>query len=142
VADQTASLVGANRSKLDNLLSVLQDDLNVVAAHQVDLAQGVSYLASAIQGFASIGYSGPANTPNAWANVYTNLLNGGDAVYGSCGYLDQALDAALGPDPTPCASRTGPQTNVPASGAATKAQVSGAGNTDLAALLAPLGGAS
>jgi phospholipid/cholesterol/gamma-HCH transport system substrate-binding protein len=144
VADQTASLVGANRSKLDNLLSVLQDDLNVVAAHQVDLAQGVSYLASAIQGFASIGYSGPANTPNAWANVYTNLLNGGDAVYGSCGYLDQALDAALGTDPTPCASRTGPQTNVPSSstGTGTKAQVSGAGTTDLAALLAPLGGAS
>ena len=144
VADQTASLVGANRSKLDNLLSVLQDDLNVVAAHQIDLAQGVSYLASAIQGFASIGYSGPANTPNSWANVYTNLLNGGDAVYGSCGYLDHALDAALGPDPTPCASRTGPQTVQPAgaAGTGTKSAVSPAGNTNLAALLAALGGAS
>lgn len=145
VADQTASLVGANRSRLDNLLSVLQDDLNVVAAHQVDLAQGVSYLASAIQGFASIGYSGPANTPNSWANVYTNLLNGADAVYGSCGYLDQALDAALGPDPAPCSARTGPQNTVSSGGAAgtgTKADVSRAGNTDLAALLAPLGGAS
>ena len=146
VADQTASLVGANRSRLDNLLSVLQDDLNVVAAHQVDLAQGVSYLASAIQGFASIGYSGPGNYPNSWANVYTNLLNGGDAVYGSCGYLDQALDAALGPDPTSCSARTGPQATVTpgssAGGAATKGDVSGPGNTDLAALLAPLSGAS
>ncbi|MHB1923776.1 MAG: MCE family protein [Acidimicrobiales bacterium] len=109
-ANQTSSLVGANRARLDDLLNNLQSDLNVVAAHQIDLAQGVSYLASAIQGFASIGYSGPSEYPNSWANVYTNLLNGGDAVYGSCGYLDQALDAALGPDPTPCANRTGPQT--------------------------------
>ncbi|HUZ43323.1 MAG TPA: MCE family protein [Acidimicrobiales bacterium] len=109
-ANQTASLVGANRARLDDLLNNLQADLNVVAAHQIDLAQGVSYLASAIQGFASIGYSGPSEYPNSWANIYTNLLNGGDAVYGPCGYLDQALDAALGPDPTPCANRAGPQT--------------------------------
>ena len=116
-ANQTASLVGANRARLDDLLSTLQSDLDVVAAHQVDLAQGVSYLASAIQGFASIGYSGPGEYPNSWANVYTNLLNGGDPVYGSCGYLDQALDAALGPDPTSCANRQGPQTTSATTGA-------------------------
>jgi ABC-type transporter Mla subunit MlaD len=140
VASQTSSLIGANRAKLDNLLSTLQDDLNVVAAHQVDLAQGVSYLASAIQGFASIGNSGPSNYPNSWANVYTNLINGGDAVYGSCGYLDQALDVALGPDPTSCASRTGPQSTVSSGGAGTKSATSGGGAAALAAMLASLGG--
>jgi len=132
-ANQTSSLVGANRARLDDLLANLQSDLNVVAAHQIDLAQGVSYLASAIQGFASIGYSGPANYPNSWANVYTNLLNGGDAVYGNCGYLDQALDAALGPDPTPCANRTGPQTtsaSIRTSSSAAGAITTGAITTD------------
>ena len=109
VADQTAGLVGANRARLDGLLSTLNTDLDVVARHQVDLAQGLSYLASAVQGFSSIGYSGPGNYPNRWANVFTNLLGGGDAVYGSCGYLDQALDAALGPDPLSCPARVGPQ---------------------------------
>lgn len=109
VANQTASLVGSNRARLDGLLSTLNTDLNLVAAHQVDLAQGLSYLASAVQGFSSIGYSGPSDVPNHWANIFTNLLGGGDAVYGSCGYLDQALDAALGPDPQSCASRVGPQ---------------------------------
>jgi phospholipid/cholesterol/gamma-HCH transport system substrate-binding protein len=109
VANQTAGLVGANRARLDGLLSALNTDLGVVAQHQVDLAQGLSYLASAVQGFSSIGYSGPSNYPNRWANIFTNLLGGGDAVYGSCGYLDQALDAALGPDPSSCATRVGPQ---------------------------------
>ncbi|HET6811941.1 MAG TPA: MCE family protein [Acidimicrobiales bacterium] len=109
VADQTAGLVGANRARLDGLLSTLNTDLDVVARHQVDLAQGLSYLASAVQGFSSIGYSGPSNHPNDWANIFTNLLGGGDAVYGSCGYLDQALDAALGPDPSSCPARVGPQ---------------------------------
>lgn len=109
VADQTAGLVGANRARLDNLLSTLNADLDVVARHQVDLAQGLSYLGSAVEGFSSIGYSGPSNVPNHWANIFTNLLGGGDAVYGSCGYLDQALDAALGPDPRSCSARVGPQ---------------------------------
>lgn len=118
VANQTASLVGDNRARLDDLLSALQADLAVVAQHQVDLAQGVSYLASAIQGFSSIGYSGPTDYPNAWANIYTNLLNGGDPVYGSCGYMDEALDAALGPDPLPCDERQGPQTAPTSSGSA------------------------
>jgi phospholipid/cholesterol/gamma-HCH transport system substrate-binding protein len=119
VANQTASLVGANRARLDSLLANLNSALDVVAAHQVDLAQGLSYLATAIQGFASIGSSGPDNYPNRWANVFTNLLGGGDSVYGSCGYLDLALDAALGPDPRPCSSRAGPQsvpTPTPSSG--------------------------
>ena len=109
MAQQTAGLVGANRARLDDLLTTLNGDLDVVARHQVDLAQGLSYLASAVQGFSSIGYSGPNNFPNHWANIFTNLLGGGDAVYGSCGYLDQALDTVLGPDPRSCAARVGPQ---------------------------------
>jgi phospholipid/cholesterol/gamma-HCH transport system substrate-binding protein len=129
VAQQTAALAGSNKTQLNQLLSALGQDLDVVAQHQVDLAQGVSYLASAIQGFSSIGYSGPNNFPNSWANIYTNLVGGGDAVYGSCGYLDVALDAALGPDPTPCSKRTGPQTTASPSTAGT-----------LKALMTPLTG--
>ena len=110
VANQTASLVGDNRAKLDALLSSLNGALGVVSAHQVDLAQGLSYLASAVQGFSSVGYSGSADFPNNWANIYTNLVGGGDQVLGSCGYLDEALDAALGPDPAACSARVGPQT--------------------------------
>ncbi|HZT66089.1 MAG TPA: MCE family protein [Acidimicrobiales bacterium] len=108
VAGQTASLVGDNRARLDSLLSALNADLDLVARHQVDLAQGLSYLASAVEGFQSVGYSGAQQYPNSWANVYTNLVGGGDQVLGSCGYLDQALDAALGPDPYSCNQRVGP----------------------------------
>jgi len=81
-----------------------------VSNHQVDVAQGVSYLGSALKGFASVGYSGPNNSPNTWANIYTNVvtLAGGFGVLGPCGALDQALTAALGPDPLPCSEQTGP----------------------------------
>jgi hypothetical protein len=63
-----------------------------------------------LKGFASVGYSGPNNTPNTWANIYTNVvtLPGGFGVLGPCGALDQSLTAALGPDPLACSNQTGP----------------------------------
>lgn len=109
-ASQTASLVGQNQPKLQALLHNLHSVLGVVAKHQEDLAQGVSYLSSAVTGFSSVGYSGPNNTPNTWANIYTNLVGtgGGYGVLGACGALDQALNVILGPDPLPCDQQTGP----------------------------------
>ena len=110
MAAQTNSLVGQDRPQLNSLLQNLHQVLGVVSNHQVDVAQGVSYLGSALKGFASVGYSGPNNSPNTWANIYTNVvtLAGGFGVLGPCGALDQALTAALGPDPLPCSEQTGP----------------------------------
>lgn len=110
VAAETATLIGQNQPQLQGLLDHLQSVLAVLSQHQEDLAQGVSYLSAALEGFSSVGYSGPNNTPNSWANIYTNLVGiaQGDAVLGNCAALDQALDQILGPDPTPCAERSGP----------------------------------
>jgi len=110
MATQTNILVGQDRPQLNSLLQNLHQVLGVVSTHQVDVAQGVSYLGAALKGFASVGYSGPNNTPNTWANIYTNVvtLPGGFGVLGPCGALDQALTAALGPDPLPCSDQTGP----------------------------------
>jgi phospholipid/cholesterol/gamma-HCH transport system substrate-binding protein len=117
-ARQTSGLIGSNRAQLDSLLSNLHTDLSVIDQHQVDLAQGVAYLGSAIHGFASIGYSGPNETPNQWANVFTNLTGptGVYGVLGPCGALDAALNAALGPDPAACDQRSGPLPTGSASG--------------------------
>lgn len=109
-AAATADLVGENREALDQILDELHADLQIVGRHQVDLAESLAYLGVAVEGFASIGYSGPEATPHPWANIYTQLLGptGPDALFGSCGLVDDALDIALGPDPLPCSERTGP----------------------------------
>jgi len=102
--------VGQNQPQLQGLISHLTSVLAVVQQHQMDLAQGVSYLATAVRQFSSIGYSGPAETPQTWGNIYANLIgaSGTYGVLGNCAALDVALDAVLGPDPTPCDERTGP----------------------------------
>ncbi|NNN20582.1 MAG: MCE family protein [Acidimicrobiales bacterium] len=112
-AKQTSTLLGNNQPQIQNLITNLTSFLNVVANHQLDLAQGVSYLGSALKGFSSVGYSGPQNTPNTWANIYTNLLgaSGAYGAIGNCGALDQALNVALGPDPLACNQRSGPIPN-------------------------------
>jgi phospholipid/cholesterol/gamma-HCH transport system substrate-binding protein len=109
-AGATADLVGDNRERLDAVLDELHADLQIVGRHQVDLAESIAYLGVAVEGFASIGYSGPEETPNEWANIFTQLIGplGPDALFGSCGLVDDALDLALGPDPLPCSERTGP----------------------------------
>lgn len=122
VAAETATLVGQNQPQLQGLLDHLQSVLAVLDQHQEDLAQGVSYLASAVSGFSSIGYSGPNNAPQSWGNIFANPIGiaNGYAVLGSCAALDQALNQILGPDPMPCASQTGPpvgQTATPSGGA-------------------------
>jgi virulence factor Mce-like protein len=110
LATETANLVGQNQPQLQGLLAHLQSVLGVLEKHQEDLAEAVAYLSSALKGFSSIGYSGPTNTPNTWGNIYANVVGiaNGYAVLGNCAALDQALDQVLGPDPLPCAQRTGP----------------------------------
>lgn len=109
LATQTSSLIGQNQPQLQQLLDHLHAVLQVVAAHQEDLAQAVAYLDSGIQGFAAIGYSGNKTVP--WANIYQDLLgsSGISELFGDCNsVITQVLDKTLGPDPLPCAQRTGP----------------------------------
>ncbi len=109
-AAQIQQLVGTNSPQLGQLLAHLESVLGVLSNHQLDLSQGVSALASAVTGFSSVGYSGPQNTPNSWANIYVNLLgtSGAYGVLGACGALDDVLNQTLGPDPLPCSQQTGP----------------------------------
>jgi hypothetical protein len=90
------------------LLASLHTDLNVVSQHQDDLAEGVSYLGSALKGFQSIAYSG--STPVPWGNIFVNpaSLTQGFGIIGPCGTLDQVLNQVLGPDPAACDQQTGP----------------------------------
>ncbi len=110
-ATRISDLVEGNQPELDRILDELHADLEIVGDHQVDLAQSVALVSSAMQGFASVGFSGTEEVPNQWANLYTQLIGplGPDILLGSCGALDTALDLALGPDPiTDCDERTGP----------------------------------
>ncbi len=108
MAAQTNGLVSQDSPALNALLSSLHSDLTVVGQHQEDLAEGVSYLGSALKGFASIAYSGD-QTEN-WANIYANTatITNAYGVIGPCGTLDQVLNEVLGPDPLSCTSQTGP----------------------------------
>jgi phospholipid/cholesterol/gamma-HCH transport system substrate-binding protein len=106
---QTADLVGVNRERLDAIFDDLNLTLQVIGEHQVDLAAGVAYLGVAIEGFASIGYSGEDRQSHPWGNIYTQLIGpvAPDGIFGACGPVDFALDLALGPDPLPCSEREG-----------------------------------
>jgi phospholipid/cholesterol/gamma-HCH transport system substrate-binding protein len=107
-ATQTNSLVSQDSPALNSLLTSLHADLNVVGQHQEDLAEGVSYLGSALKGFQSIAYSGSSPVP--WANIFVNpaSLTQAFGIIGPCGTLDQVLNQVLGPDPASCDDQTGP----------------------------------
>jgi phospholipid/cholesterol/gamma-HCH transport system substrate-binding protein len=108
MASQTNGLISQDSPALNALLQSLNADLTVVGQHQDDLAEGVSYLGGALQGFQSIAYSGSTEVP--WGNIYANTasLSNTYGVIGPCGALDDALTEALGPDPLACDDQTGP----------------------------------
>ncbi len=156
-AGRLADLVGDNRPQLDAVLDDLHSTLEVIGRHQVDLAAGVGYLGAALEGFSSIGYSGPDNTPNEWGNIFTQLIGpvSPDGIMGACGPFDRALDLAFGPDPLPCDQREGPLPNtsgstttppsaggptpsIPSTDPAAAGGGSAAGADQLGRLLAPL----
>jgi ABC-type transporter Mla subunit MlaD len=132
MATQTNSLVRGDTPALNALLSSLHADLTVVGQHQDDLAEGVSYLAGALKGFASIADAGSAQVP--WGNIFVNPAGETSAygVIGPCGALDQALTDALGPDPLACDAQTGPTPGVGSSATSAgggSAAGTGAGST-------------
>jgi phospholipid/cholesterol/gamma-HCH transport system substrate-binding protein len=108
MASQTNSLVSQDSPALNSLLKSLHSDLTVVGQHQDDLAEGVSYLGSALKGFQSIAYSGSSPVP--WGNIFVNptSLTSTFGVIGPCGTFDQVLNQVLGPDPASCDDQTGP----------------------------------
>jgi phospholipid/cholesterol/gamma-HCH transport system substrate-binding protein len=135
-------LIHENRPQLDNVLDEVHSDLVILSRHQGDLAQSLSLLSTAIKGFSSVGYSGPNDYPNHWANIYAQLLGPADpdAIYGACGLVDRALDLALGNDPLPCNQRTGPEPGSVTGNAttgATTAQINGT-HVPLSAAFGPL----
>lgn len=142
-ATGTADLIAENRPELDAILDELHADLEIVGRRQGELAASLSGLSNSIEGFASIGSSGPDEFPNRWANMYTQLLGpiGPDALFGSCGLLDDAFDVVIGPDPiTDCEARTGPLPS--AEGADPSTAVAPSGTDPLTALYGPLAGAT
>lgn len=143
-AGATADLVGTNRARLDRVFHDLDASLQIVGRHQIDLAHAVAYLASAVEGFASVGRSA-GGFENRWANIFTEIVGRPttDPVLGSCGAVDLALDAVLGPDPLPCDRRDGPTASGATAGARAGLQVEGSDATarSLTLLLAPLLGA-
>jgi phospholipid/cholesterol/gamma-HCH transport system substrate-binding protein len=108
MASQTNNLVSQDSPALNSLLQSLHADLSVVGQHQVDLAQGVSYLGASLKGFQSIAYSG--STPVNWGNIFVNPASSTNTFgfIGPCATLDQTLNQVLGPDPASCANQTGP----------------------------------
>ncbi|HEX2031511.1 MAG TPA: MlaD family protein [Actinomycetota bacterium] len=102
---ETADLVRRNRGVLDSTLRNLHADLEVIDAHQLDLAATIAYLNQAVEGYSSVGYSGckpvrTACTPNEWANIFVQSLGplGVDALVGRCGLVDQLFDRYFGTD--------------------------------------------
>lgn len=98
----TADLVAEEREQLDRTLASLHRDLEIVDAHQVDLAHTLAYLGVGFEGFASIGVSGdpPRDNPG-WGNVFaTNLGSVGIGALLECnGALDTLFSDLIGPDP-------------------------------------------
>jgi phospholipid/cholesterol/gamma-HCH transport system substrate-binding protein len=128
-ARNTADLVARNRPELDRILDELHADLTILGGRQQELAASLSGLTNAIGGFSSVGYSGPDNFPNKWANMYTQLIGplSPDALFGSCGLLDDAFDVMIGPDPIKdCAERTGPLPTEPGASPASSSASSSA----------------
>ena len=140
-ARKTADLVAANRPQLDGILDEIHADLQIVDRRQQDLAASLSGLTNAIDGFSSVGYSGPDEFPNRWANMYAELIGplSPDALFGSCGLVDDAFDILVGPDPvTNCADRTGPLPST--GGGASAAGLPSGGTNPLTTIYGPLAG--
>jgi phospholipid/cholesterol/gamma-HCH transport system substrate-binding protein len=103
-ATDTANRLLIDREdQIDRILQDLHTDLEIVDAHQVDLAHVFAYLGSGLEGFASIGYQGgDAKFDNpTWGNVFASELGeaGVDLLLGCGGTLDEIFTDALGPDP-------------------------------------------
>ena len=101
--DTANDLLLDREEQIDRVLTDLHTDLEVVDAHQVDLAHIFAYLGAGLEGFSSIGYyGGEAKFDNpSWGNVLATELGpaGAEALLGCGGTFDQVFTEAIGPDP-------------------------------------------
>jgi phospholipid/cholesterol/gamma-HCH transport system substrate-binding protein len=105
-SDVAADLVVGARSRLDSILTELHQDLELINANQVSLAEALAYSGDSILGFSSIALAaGGVEVP--WGDVFATSLGpaGVDILAGCGGLIDQQLDTILGPDPRPCSER-------------------------------------
>lgn len=109
--DTANSLLLDREEQIDEVLTDLHTDLEVLDAHQVDLAHVAAYIGVGLEGFSSIGYRGGddvrADNPG-WGNVFGSELGqaGVDTLLGCDGTLDELFTDLVGPDPR-CESETG-----------------------------------
>ena len=98
-----ADFVSERRAQIDRVVTDLTATLDVVDAHQVDLAHTLPYLAVGLEGFASIGYvNAEKEDTGNWGNVFTTGVGavGVEASLGCGSAFDEAMTALLGPDPS------------------------------------------
>lgn len=89
-------------AQLDRILEDLHTDLQVIEAHQVDLAHVLPALAQGLEGFSSIGYAGLDRSDNpGWGNVFAAGLGvvGVNPILDCDGVLDNLFTELVGPDP-------------------------------------------
>ncbi|CAN5126964.1 hypothetical protein BH23ACT9_BH23ACT9_14090 [soil metagenome] len=103
----TADFIRDVRGDLDAILDELHLDLEILARHQVDVAEGLAYVGDALVGYSSIGFA--QGVPVPWGHVFTTAAGplNVDLIIGCGGIVDQQLDAILGPDPRSCAEQDG-----------------------------------
>lgn len=103
-----ADLVADQREQLDRVLDELHRDLEVVDAHQVDIAHFWAYAGVSFEGYANIarqGGLGPQGRDNPyWTNIFAQSVGGVgvDAFFGCGGAIDDVLDQVFGEDPRTC----------------------------------------
>ena len=100
--DTANALLVEREAQIDQVLDDLHTDLEVIDAHQGDLAHIFPYLGVGLEGFASIGYAGGdlrADNPT-WGNVFASELGpiGVETLLGCGGTLDELFNT-IGPDP-------------------------------------------
>jgi phospholipid/cholesterol/gamma-HCH transport system substrate-binding protein len=103
----TADFIRDVRADLDAILDELHLDLEIVARHQMDLAEGLAYVGDSLVGYGSIGFA--QGQPVPWGHVFVTAAGpvGVDLILGCGGIVDAQLDALLGPDPRSCAEQDG-----------------------------------
>ncbi len=123
--DLAADLVEDERARINRVLTELDEDLQILDSHQVELAHAMAYAGTSVWGFANIGYGNGTTDPNegqftdntapphdegfpcertgcGWGNILvTGLGDAGVAALVGCGGpVDAILTGIFGPDPT------------------------------------------
>lgn len=111
-----ADLVADQREQLDRVLDELHTDLEIIDAHQVDLAHVMAYGGVSFEGYANIARQGEGDNPY-WTNIFAQSQGevGVDALVGCGGAIDDLLDQVFGEDPRTCEEQDADDGGTPSS---------------------------